>query len=168
MKKTWIKTTVVLAIILLVGAAYYLLNKNQSTTPSNNGSGSQTQVSEFRITPADPLQFSCGAPRLPEKTDGIWVTPQGQFCMIAVDAENVTREKKTLSGDGTRLLGDDGQKYMLDLYTMSFVNTSWVDLEPHTPIKTFFVFDIPQGVTPTTVELRNHPEQPPKVVAFPK
>jgi hypothetical protein len=168
MNRTWVKTIAAIGVILLAGAFYMFFDKRRAYQPQTGSPNAQTQANDFSVKPTEPLQFSCGAPRLPERTDGIWVSPQGQFCVLAVTAENVTREKRTFTGDGTRLLGDDGKTYMLDLYTMSFTNSSWVDLEPRVPIETSFVFDIPQGVTPTSIELRNHPKQQPKTVAIPK
>ncbi|GAA3756761.1 DUF4352 domain-containing protein [Salinactinospora qingdaonensis] len=84
-------------------------------------------------------------------------TPQGQYVIVHVTVENIGDEAGTFDSSSQTLLDGEGKEYSTDtsaelaLDSDSFLN----EINPGNKVEGKLVYDVPAGVEPTEIELRD-------------
>ncbi|MGH3951134.1 MAG: DUF4352 domain-containing protein [Pseudonocardiaceae bacterium] len=86
-------------------------------------------------------------------------TAQGQFCLVSVSIENIGNEPQSMFGDNQKLFDAEGREFSADteaaIYLGEASQTLWEEINPGNKVEGVVVFDIPENVTPTRLELHD-------------
>ncbi|MBO9555995.1 DUF4352 domain-containing protein [Cellulomonas sp.] len=106
---------------------------------------------EFVVTGVE-----CGQTTLGDEY--INTTAQGQFCLVHVRATNIGDKPQYFFADNQKAFNADGQEYSANSSASIYLDDadSWMsEINPGNGIDGTVVFDVPVGVTPTSVELHD-------------
>lgn len=85
-------------------------------------------------------------------------TPQGQYVIVSVNVENIGTEAQMFNGSDQKLFDGAGIEYSNDSEAEISLEESesfLEDINPGNKVEAKIVFDIPQDVTPATIELHD-------------
>jgi hypothetical protein len=143
-------------------------SKSSTTTSNASTSGSKTATATVAKLnqPANDGKFQftvtsvkCGQPSVSSADGYITKTAQGQYCLVSVTANNIGDQSQTLDSTSQYLYDSSNKKYSSDSEATIDIsptdNTFFNPINPGNSVSGTVVFDIPKGVTPTTVELHD-------------
>jgi len=85
-------------------------------------------------------------------------TAQGMFCIIDLVITNIGDESQSFLGGNCTLLNAEGQEFSADSEAaFYFEDAEWLyeEINPGNSLATKVVFDVPAGMAPTSIELRD-------------
>jgi hypothetical protein len=98
---------------------------------------------------------SCGKTSLGDQY--LSVDAQGQFCLVAVQVENIGKEPQTMFGSNQKVFDSEGREFSSDstasFYLKDGSDTLWEEINPGNTLKGTLIFDVPAGVKLTKAEL---------------
>ncbi len=162
----------VIIIIAIIAGAVGGDKKDGTTTTanSNNTSSSSSSKSETTVAklnePARDGKFEftvtsikCAVPSVSDDSGYLSKSAQGQYCEMGVTVKNIGDEAQMFDGSNQYLYNASNQKYTYDstatLYANPSNSTFLNNINPGNTASGTVVFDLPQGVTPTTAELHD-------------
>jgi hypothetical protein len=166
--RPWFKKKRFIAPIALVVIIALSSTANGDKAPSASNNGSSTNTTEEK--PAMPgigdaavdgkFSFTVTAVKCGIKSVGTKYStkkPQGQFCQVSVNVENVGDEPQTMFADNQKLFDSEDREFSPDTATMISVQSDlWIkEINPGNTIKGNLIFDLPKGAEPSEIELHD-------------
>jgi hypothetical protein len=106
---------------------------------------------EFTVT-----KVECDVNRVGTKDFG--VEAQGQYCLVAVQVENIGEEAQSFFGSNQYLYDEEGRQFSADDEAAIYLENSqslYEEINPGNSVQGTVVFDIPKNATPARIELHD-------------
>lgn len=118
------------------------------------GIGDSVTQEEFVFT---VNSMECGISRVGSELLG--EEAQGQYCKISVSVENTGNQAEYFSADSQVVYDDQGREFEADTGAMIYLDEGddvWLgdDINPGNAIEAGLLFDLPEGVEPATIALK--------------
>jgi hypothetical protein len=168
--RPWFKKKRFIAPIALVVIIGLSTAANGGKSPGSTDNGSNTNNTEEQ--PAMPgvgdaavdgkFSFTVKSVKCGIKSVGtkyLNKKPQGQFCKLSLDIENVGDEPQTMFADNQKLLDAEDREFSPDTSAMIYMgddaNTWLEEINPGNTLEGFLLFDIPADAAPSKIELHD-------------
>ena len=141
-------------------------DSSEDSTPDQS-SEPQEAESEVSAGLGDPVSqdafvftvnsMECGISQV--GSDLLGEEAQGQYCKISVSVENAGNEAEYFSADSQVVYDDQGREFEADTAAMIYLDEGsevWLgdDINPGNTIEAVLLYDMPEGVEPVTIALK--------------
>lgn len=164
-KKRWLGLIVLAAIVVVALAGGGGEDSPEPVSEGGDTAAEDTAAEEpERVgmnTPASDGQFTfvvsgleCGQTSI--GTGAMAEDAQGQWCVLTATVENTGDEPQALSASAQRLYDDQGREFEATVpLAVSGESPIYEQINPGNEVEGRFFFDVPEGFTPSHVELHD-------------
>lgn len=127
--------------------------ESASDEPTSSRLGEPARDGQFEFVVSG---IECGATKIGSQHFN--TTAQGMFCVVELTITNVGDEPRSFSGENATLHNAADQEFSADSEAAFYLEDAdpfYEEINPGNILRTQVVFDVPVGMTPTSIELHD-------------